>query len=68
MTTLREKIANYSPFAKVILGAVSAALLAYGVYDEATLETILGGCTAVATSFWQLYDTVNAAKKGSDAS
>lgn len=66
MTTLREQVAVHSPLAKTILALVSASLIGYGVYDAATLEMILGGCAAVATAFWQLYDTVTAAKKGSD--
>ena len=54
---MRELLAPYSNLAKAILAAVSAILIAYGIYDAATLQLLIGGLSGVATAFWQAYDT-----------
>ena len=59
---LRQTIAPYSPIAKSILTIASVALISYGVYDAATLATLIGTLTGVATAFWQGVDVYEANK------
>ena len=54
--SLRQKIAPYSPFAKVLLASAGTLLVAYGVYDQATLKAMIGSLTAIAVAGWEFYD------------
>ena len=59
---MRNFLKPYAPFAKILLGVISAALVSYGIYDATTMEAMIGGATGLATAFWQYYDTYIAKK------
>lgn len=55
---MKELLKPYAKPAQVALGAISSSLVTLGLYDAATMATILGTVGAFATAFWVGYDSL----------
>lgn len=61
-TTVKAILRPYKQTAQVMLGSISTFLVATGIYDAATMSSLLGAVGGFATGFWLVYDI--ATKKG----
>ena len=52
---MKQALSKYSDAAKTLLAALAAILITGGVYDEATVQLLVGAAMACGTTFWQLY-------------
>ncbi len=53
---MKNTLRPFSKVAKLALSLAAGALVALGIYDEATAATLVGGAMAFGAGFWELYD------------